>query len=235
MSFKFPAINYLCLLASMLAIGSRDTLMDRTFMLWLGVLCCFAVWTLGELLANIGTTLEWQLAFQRLVYLGVVLGMVFWLFLAIHYAGLQRWLSPLLPARMLVVAVARFVLLHDPVPIRNVTKKLSLHARTDPLAKGANPRGQLDWAAGLKACVHVLALERLLHCLGYCMNCLFGLINNLRGWGAAEICTLTLPRASAFAAFLLENFDADMQTHEGKREGPNVVPADGSVKEGSAS
>ncbi len=114
MDFQFPAINYLYLLASLLAltlaIGSRGRLVDRTSMLWLGVLCSFAVWTLGELLANVGTTLEWQLAFQRLVYLGVVLGVVFWLFFAIHYAGLQRWLSPLVVTLLLLVPASTLVL-----------------------------------------------------------------------------------------------------------------------------
>jgi|GEM_PF-2149571 len=114
MSFQFPAINYLYLLASLLAItlaiGSRDKLVDRTSMLWLGVLCSFAVWTMGELLANMGTTLAWQLAFQRVVYVGVVFGVVFWLFFAIHYAGLQRWLNPLVVSLLLLVPAATLLL-----------------------------------------------------------------------------------------------------------------------------
>jgi diguanylate cyclase (GGDEF)-like protein len=114
MSFQFPAINYLYLLASVLAlvigIGSRGKLVDRTAMHWLGVLFSFALWSAGELLANIGTTLEWQLAFQRVVYLGVVCGVVFWLLFAIHYAGFARWLTPLVTTLVLVIPTMTLLL-----------------------------------------------------------------------------------------------------------------------------
>jgi len=110
MSFQFPDINYLYLLASVLAlvlgIDSRSKLVDRTALCWMGVLISFAVWSMGEMLANIGTTLEWQLAFQRVVYLGVVCGVVFWLLFAIHYAGFQRWLTPALITLLLIIPAA---------------------------------------------------------------------------------------------------------------------------------
>lgn len=114
MSFQFPAINYLYLLASVLAlvlgVASRGRMVDRTALLWLGVLFGFTVWSLGELLANIGTTLAWQLAFQRVVYLGVVCGVVFWLLFAIHYAGFQRWLTPLTTSLLLIVPAATLLM-----------------------------------------------------------------------------------------------------------------------------
>jgi len=107
MIFQFPAINYLYLLASVLAlvlgIASRSRMVDRTALHWLGVLFSFMVWSVGELLANIGTTLVWQLAFQRVVYLGVVCGVVFWLMFAIHYSGFQRWLTPAITTLLLVI------------------------------------------------------------------------------------------------------------------------------------
>jgi len=107
MIFQFPAINYLYLLASVLTlvlgIASRSRMVDRTALHWVGVLFSFTAWSVGELLANIGTTLEWQLAFQRVVYLGVVCGVVFWLMFAIHYAGFQRWLTPAITAFLLII------------------------------------------------------------------------------------------------------------------------------------
>ena len=114
MNFQFPAINYLYLLAAVLAlvlgISSRGRMIDRTALYWLGVLFSFAVWSVGELLANLGTTLEWQLAFQRVVYLGVVCGVVFWLLFAIHYAGYQRWLTPSVTALLLIVPSSTLLL-----------------------------------------------------------------------------------------------------------------------------
>jgi hypothetical protein len=70
MDFQFPAINYLYLLASLLAlalaIGSRDKLFDRTCMLWF--------------------------------------------FVAIHYAGLQHWLSTLAVIDLLLVPLSTLLL-----------------------------------------------------------------------------------------------------------------------------
>lgn len=114
MSFQFPAINYLYLLAAVLAlvlaVSTRGRMIDRTTLHWLGVLCSFAVWSAGELLANLGTTLEWQLAFQRVVYLGVVCGVVFWLLFALHYAGFQRLLTPSVTALLLIIPTCTLLL-----------------------------------------------------------------------------------------------------------------------------
>ncbi len=114
MEFQFPAINYLYLLAGTLALvlrvishGQGD---DRSSRYWNAVLLSFAIWTTGELLANIGTTLQWQLAFQRLVYLGVVTGVVSWLLFAIHFSGNQSWLTPLSVTVMLIVPIASLLL-----------------------------------------------------------------------------------------------------------------------------
>lgn len=114
MEFQFPAINYLYLLACILALAlrviSRSHGGDRSSRYWDAVLLSFVIWTLGELLANIGTTLQWQLAFQRLVYLGVISGVVSWLFFAIHFSGNQRWLTPLSVSVMLIVPAASVLL-----------------------------------------------------------------------------------------------------------------------------
>jgi diguanylate cyclase (GGDEF)-like protein/PAS domain S-box-containing protein len=114
MEFQFPAINYLyllaCILALVLRVISHNYDGDRSNRYWNAVLLSFVIWTLGELLANIGTTLQWQLAFQRLVYLGVVSGVVSWLFFAIHFSGNQRWLTPLSVTVMLIVPAASLML-----------------------------------------------------------------------------------------------------------------------------
>lgn len=98
MDFQFPAINYLYLLACILALAlsyvSRDQWRESTGRYWIAVLFSFVIWTAGEFLANIGTTLSWQLGFQRLVYLGVVCGVVSWLLFAIRFSGNERWLTP---------------------------------------------------------------------------------------------------------------------------------------------
>lgn len=114
MEFQFPAINYLYLLAGILALvlrvvshGQGD---DRSSRYWNAVLLSFAIWTMGELMANIGTTLQWQLAFQRLVYLGVITGVVSWLFFAIHFSGNQNWLTPLSVTVLLIVPIASLLL-----------------------------------------------------------------------------------------------------------------------------
>lgn len=114
MEFQFPAINYLyllaCILALVLRIISHDLDGDRSSRYWNAVLMGFVVWTLGEFLANIGTTLQWQLGFQRLVYLGVIGGVVSWLFFAINFSGNQRWLTRLSVTVMLIVPTATLLL-----------------------------------------------------------------------------------------------------------------------------
>lgn len=114
MEFQFPAINYLfalaCILALVLSAINLKHSADTSSRYWQLVLLGFVLWTLGELLANIGTTLQWQLGFQRLVYLGVVTGVVSWLFFAIHFSGNQRWLTPLTIAILLIVPVATLTL-----------------------------------------------------------------------------------------------------------------------------
>ncbi len=114
MEFQFPAINYLYLRAGTLALvlrvishGQGD---DRSSRYWNAVLLSFVIWTMGELLANIGTTLQWQLAFQRLVYLGVITGIVSWLLFAIHFSGNQSWLTPLSVTVILIVPAASLLL-----------------------------------------------------------------------------------------------------------------------------
>lgn len=114
MSLQFPAINYFYFLAFVMAtalgvINIRNN-MERSSLYWLGVLFSFSIWTLGELLANLGTTFAWQLGFQRVVYLGVVSGVLFWMLFAIHYSGHQRWLSPITLVIMLIVPACTLVL-----------------------------------------------------------------------------------------------------------------------------
>lgn len=115
MEFQFPAINYLyllaCILALVLRVISHHHGGDRSSRYWNAVLLSFVLWTLGELLANIGTSLQWQLAFQRLVYLGVITGVVSWLFFAIHFSGNQRWLTPVSVTVLLIVPAASLLLL----------------------------------------------------------------------------------------------------------------------------
>lgn len=114
MEFQFPAINYLYLLACVLALVlsyiSNKQRGDRASRYWVLVLLSFAIWTAAELIANIGTTLEWQLAFQRLVYLGVILGVVSWVMFAIHFSGNARWLTPIVVTAMLIVPAGTLVL-----------------------------------------------------------------------------------------------------------------------------
>ncbi len=114
MEFQFPAINYLyllaCILALVLGVINRQQGDDRSSRYWRVVLFSFAIWTLGELLANSGTSLQWQLGFQRLVYLGVISGVVSWLFFAIHFSGNQRWLTPVSVSILLIVPTATLIL-----------------------------------------------------------------------------------------------------------------------------
>lgn len=114
MSFQFPAINYLYFLAFMLSfmlgvVNIRKD-MDRGSLHWIGVLFSFSIWSLGELVANSGATLAWQLGFQRLVYLGVVAGVTNWLFFAMYYSGNQRWLRPVVMMLLLVVPASTLLL-----------------------------------------------------------------------------------------------------------------------------
>ena len=114
MEFQFPPINYLyllaCILALVMRVSSHNHDGDRSSRYWNAVLLSFVLWTLGELLANIGTSLRWQLALQCLVYLGVITGVVSWLVFAIHFSGNQRWLTPKSVAVMLIVPVTSMLL-----------------------------------------------------------------------------------------------------------------------------
>jgi PAS domain S-box-containing protein len=114
MEFQFPAINYLYLVAFLtagsLAIFSVSHFRSYGGRLWLAVMLSFATWTLGELLANSGTTLAWQLGFQRMVYLGVICAVTSWLLFAIHYAGYDRWLNRSVMALIMVVPLSSLVM-----------------------------------------------------------------------------------------------------------------------------
>lgn len=114
MEFQFPAINYLYLLACILALAlsyvSRDQAREQMGRCWLSVLLGFALWTSGEFLANLGTTLSWQLGFQRLVYLGVLISIVSWLLFAIHFSGNQRWLTRRMFFTLMIVPASTTIL-----------------------------------------------------------------------------------------------------------------------------
>lgn len=109
MDFQFPPVNYLYLVAMLLsvtlALFSLDRVSSNSGRLWVVVLFSFTLWTGGELVANSGTTLAWQLAFQRLVYLGAILAVVSWLFFALLYTGNSRWLTWRSAAVLLVIPV----------------------------------------------------------------------------------------------------------------------------------
>jgi diguanylate cyclase (GGDEF)-like protein/PAS domain S-box-containing protein len=109
MEFQFPAINYLYLIAFVMAacLAVFSAMVARHFgaRLWVAVMISFAIWTLGETIANMGTTLAWQLGFQRMVYLGVVCAVTSWLLFALHYAGQERWLTAGVLVILLVVPV----------------------------------------------------------------------------------------------------------------------------------
>lgn len=114
MSFQFPPINYLYLVATVLAVtlalshrGHADSPGGR---LWVGVLWFFALWTSGELIANTGTTLAWQLAFQRSVYIGASGAVVCWLLFALSYSGFRQWLTARNVAVLLVVPVCSAIM-----------------------------------------------------------------------------------------------------------------------------
>lgn len=67
MEFQFPAINYLYLLAFVMAacLAVFSAVVARHFgaRLWVAVMISFAIWTPGETIANMGTTLAWQFGF----------------------------------------------------------------------------------------------------------------------------------------------------------------------------
>lgn len=109
MEFQFPEINYLYLLSCVMAIALTAFSAAQTHnfgaRLWVGVMAGFALWTGGEFLANIGTTLQWQLGFQRLVYLGVIVAVTSWFMFALYYAGLERWLNARVVLMLLVIPV----------------------------------------------------------------------------------------------------------------------------------
>lgn len=113
MAFQFPFINYLylfaCGIALVLSVVSRGQRSDPTGRYWLAVLISFVIWTAGEFLANLGTTLHWQLGFQRVVYLGVVCSVVSWMLFAIHFSGNQRWLTPAFVGAILLVPVLTLI------------------------------------------------------------------------------------------------------------------------------
>ncbi len=114
MEFQFPAINYLyalaCILALVMSYLTKKQVSDSASRAWMFVLISFAIWTFGELVANLGTTLEWQLGFQRLVYLGVIASVVSWIFFAIHFSGNSHWLNPVVMLVMLSVPACTLIL-----------------------------------------------------------------------------------------------------------------------------
>lgn len=97
MDLQFPDINYLYLLAFVtslaLALFTHSLVKSSGIRLWLTVIYGFSLWTLGELIANSGTTLAWQLGFQRLVHLGVLVSVTGWLLFSLHYAGFGRLIT----------------------------------------------------------------------------------------------------------------------------------------------
>jgi len=114
MDFQFPAINYLFMVAGItavaLAVISVNQSKSTMGRLWTAVMVSFSIWAFGELIANMGTTLAWQLGFQRLVYLGVVCAVTSWLLFAIHYAGHERWLSRSVLSLIFVIPVCSLVM-----------------------------------------------------------------------------------------------------------------------------
>lgn len=114
MEIQFPPINYLylvaCLMACALAVFSLGQAHSRSGKLWVAVMVSFAIWTGGELIANTGTTLAWQLGFQRLVYFGVICAITSWLLFAVCFAGFERWLGKRLVLVLLVVPVSSVVM-----------------------------------------------------------------------------------------------------------------------------
>lgn len=114
MSFQLPPINYFylvaCIMAVSLALFSYARVMSTAGRLWVCVLISFAVWTAGEFIANLGTTLAWQLAWQRMVYLGVIGGVTSWLFFALNYSGNARWVARQSLPLFFVVPVSSLVM-----------------------------------------------------------------------------------------------------------------------------
>lgn len=113
MSYQFPPINYLYLVAAVLSAALMASSMSRATSpggrLWLLVLLSFMVWASGEVIANSGTTLAWQLGFQRLVYLGIISAVTSWLFFALYYSGNEQWISRRSVAVLLVIPLSSLV------------------------------------------------------------------------------------------------------------------------------
>ncbi|MBC54545.1 MAG: hypothetical protein CMQ34_12000 [Gammaproteobacteria bacterium] len=114
MDFQFPPINYLylvaCLMAGALVVFSLGQAHTRSGKLWVAVMASFVIWTGGELIANIGTTVAWQVGFQRVVYLGVIGATASWLLFAICFSGFDRWLGKRLIAVLLVIPLSSIAL-----------------------------------------------------------------------------------------------------------------------------
>ncbi|HDZ09577.1 histidine kinase N-terminal 7TM domain-containing protein [Pseudohongiella sp.] len=114
MEYQFPPINYLylvaCLMACALAVFSLGQAHTRSGKLWVAVMASFGLWTFGELVANAGTTLAWQVGFQRVVYLGVISATTSWLLFAICFSGYGRWLGKRLVVILLVVPFSSIAL-----------------------------------------------------------------------------------------------------------------------------
>ncbi|OFE12194.1 hypothetical protein PHACT_02810 [Pseudohongiella acticola] len=114
MDFQFPPINYLYLVAGLMACAlgtfSLNQAHTRSGKLWVAVMASFVIWTFGELIANVGTTQAWQLGFQRLVYVGVISATTTWFFFAISFAGFDRWLCGRLLLVFMVVPASSITL-----------------------------------------------------------------------------------------------------------------------------
>lgn len=110
MELQFPPINYLylvaCLMASALVVFSLGQAHTRSGKLWVAVMASFVIWAGGELIANSGTTVAWQVGFQRVVYLGVISATTSWLMFAICFSGFDRWLGKRLIIVLLVVPLS---------------------------------------------------------------------------------------------------------------------------------
>lgn len=114
MELQFPPINYLylvaCLMAGALVVFSLGQAHTRSGKLWVAVMASFVIWTSGEFIANMGTTVAWQVGFQRLVYLGVICATTSWLLFAICFSGFDRWLGKRLLMVLLVIPVSSIIM-----------------------------------------------------------------------------------------------------------------------------